>query len=99
MNTPGLTQRLMHLLMFSSPELRLTNKTKMHLKQQKKNTLKITRVEDVLYLDLQPYPMACTLGSVDMECKQTSKVLIFEKWMLSHEWLMWYRHFINHEKF
>ena len=28
-----------------------------------------------------------------------SKVLIFERWILSDDWLMWYRHFINHEKF
>ena len=27
--------------------------------------------EDVLYFDFQPHPMACTLGSVVMESKQT----------------------------
>ena len=47
--------------------------------------------EDVLYFDLQPNPMACTLGSVVMEWKQT----LPEIWMLSDDWLMWYKHLIN----
>ena len=54
----------------SSPELRLANKTKMHLKQKTMNS-KSLEYEDILYFDLQPHPMACTLGSVVMEWKQT----------------------------
>ena len=37
-----------------------------------------------LYFDLQPHPMACTMGSVVMEWKQT----LFEIWMLSDDWLV-----------
>ena len=62
----------------SSPELCLANKTKMHLKQQqqkkkkkkKKMTWKSPEYEDVLYFDLQPHSMTCTLGTVVMEWKQ-----------------------------
>ena len=50
--------------------------------------------EDVLYFDLQPHPMACTLGSVVMEWKQT----LFDIWMFSDDWLMWYKHFIKKKK-
>ena len=32
---------------------------------------KSLKYEDVLYFDLQSHPMACTLGSVIMELKQT----------------------------
>ena len=68
----------------SLPELHLANKTKMHLKQKKKKmNSKLLEYEDVLYFDLQPYHMACTLGSVVMELKQTLEVLIFERRMLS----------------
>ena len=50
----------------SSPELCLANKTKIHLKQ--KMNSKLLEYKDVLYFDLQPHPMACTLES---EWKQT----------------------------
>ena len=54
----------------SSPEYRLANKTKMHLTKKKKNkelNSNSLEYEDVLYFDLQPNPMACTLGSLVME--------------------------------
>ena len=52
----------------SSPEYRLANKTKMHLtKKNKELNSNSLEYEDVLYFDLQPNPMACTLGSVVME--------------------------------
>ena len=47
--------------------------------------------EDVLYFDLQPHPIACTPGSIVMEWKQT----LFEIWMLSDDWLMWYNMSLN----
>ena len=50
----------------SLPELRLTNKTKMHLKQKRKLNSKSLEYEDVLYFDLQPNPW-----HVVMEWKQT----------------------------
>ena len=53
----------------SSPELCLANKTKIHLKQ--KMNSKSLEYEDVLYFDLQPHPMECTLESEVMEWKQT----------------------------
>ena len=43
----------------------------MHLKQQTKMNSKSLEYEDVLYFDLQPHPMACTLGKVVTEWKQT----------------------------
>ena len=55
----------------SSPELLLTNKTKMHLKQKIQMNSKSLEYKDVLYFDLQSHPIACTLGSVVMEWKQT----------------------------
>ena len=55
----------------SSPELRLANKTKMHLKQKTKMNSKSLEYEDVLYFDLQPHHMACTLWSVVKEWKQS----------------------------
>ena len=45
--------------------------------------------EDILSFDL----MACTLGLVVMEWKQT----LFKIWMFSDDWLMWYKHFIKHK--
>ena len=65
----------------------------MHLKQ------KSLECKDVLYFDLQPHPMACTLRSVVTEWKQTLQGSYIERRMLSGDWLMWYRHFINHDKF
>ena len=67
----------------SLPELRLANKTKMHLKPKQ-------MYEDVLYFDLQPHPMACTLRSVVMEWKQT-----LNEYFLLTDWCDIY--FINHE--
>ena len=49
---------------------------------------------DVLYFDLQPHPMACTLESVVMEWKQ----ILSELWMLSDGWLMLYKDFIKQTK-
>ena len=74
---------------YSSPESRIANKIKMHL--TKKKTKKKTEYEDVLYFDLQPHPIACTLGSVVMEWKQAQ----FEIWMLSDDWLMWFNISLN----
>ena len=62
----------------SSPELCLANKIKMHLVERKN----WTQTEDVLYFDFQPHPMACTMGSVVIEWKQT----LFEISMLSDDW-------------
>ena len=53
----------------SLPELRLANKTKMHLKQQQKMDSKSLEYEDVLYFDLQPHPMYPWVNV--MEWKQT----------------------------
>ena len=81
----------------SSPESRLGNKIKMHLTKKKKKKKKSSNsweYEDVLYFDLQPHPKACALGAVVMEWKQT----LFEIWMLSDDWLMWYKHFIKQTK-
>ena len=60
----------------SSPELCLANKTKMYLKKKKKKkkNCKSLEYEDVLYFALQPHSMACTLGTVVMEWKQTLQV-------------------------
>ena len=54
----------------SSPESRLANKIKMHLTGTKLNSNSL-EYENVLYFDHQPHPMACTLGSVVIERKQT----------------------------
>ena len=53
----------------SLSESRLVNKTKMHLMQNINS--ESLEYEDTLYFDLQPNPMACTLGSVFMEWKRT----------------------------
>ena len=58
------------------------------LKKMNSNSL---GYEDVLYFDFQPHPIACTLGSVVMERKQT----LFQIWMLSDDWLMWYNISLN----
>ena len=67
----------------SLPELLpIANKIKMHLtKKKKKRNSNSLEYEEVLYFDLQPQPMACTLGSVVMEWKQT----LFEIRMLSDD--------------
>ena len=68
----------------SSPELRPTSKTEMHLKQKKVNSKSLEH-EDVLYFNLQPYPMACTLVSVVMEWKQTLQGSYI--WKMNAFWL------------
>ena len=84
----------------SSPELYLAKTKPKCIWSKKKMNSKLLEYEDVLYFDLQSHPMACTLGSVVMEWKQTlqGSYKLFERAMLSDNWLMWYRHFINHEK-
>ena len=57
----------------SSPELSRASEIKMHSKpkkKKKKKNSKLLEYEDVLYFDLQPHPMACTLRSVVMAWKQ-----------------------------
>ena len=52
----------------SSPELRLANKTKMHLKQKKKTmNSKSLEYEDVLYFDLQTHGMYPGVSRYGME--------------------------------
>ena len=55
----------------SSPESRLANKIKKHLTKKINMNSNSLVYEDLLYFDLQPHSMACTLGSVIMEWKQT----------------------------
>ena len=84
----------------SSPELHLSNKTKMHLKQRKTKLTQNHKSMRMFYiLTSSPTPWHVPWRQQLWNGSRPSKVLIFERWMLSDDWLMWYRHFINHEKF
>ena len=82
-----------------SPEWCLANKTKMHLKPKKWTQNRYSmRMFYIFYL--QPFPIACTLGLVVVEWKQTLQGSYI--WKLNTFWWLTdvrYRHFINHEKF